>query len=316
MQSTINSTGISPRDTVLKADDRWLYRKKKNDVKAATFGRLLISMDLLEKYRIANIRLQDLCTDDVQDYLNALARDEYSSSTIKKGYHLLSGLIRYLLGEGFPVVPAFMNARIPNDEHIKKERRIVEAYTPEEQQKLKEAIQRTDTIGARATLLMLETGMRVGETLALHWSDVNWLRRALNVHSTLVYAQSRKKCFIQSSPKSKASKRQIPLSKAALDMLTRTRQSGDKLIFADQDGDSSIGYNTLRNQVKDLCDQAGVDYRGMHVFRHTFATNAFYKGCDIKILSKLLGHASVTITYNTYIHLYGDALEEMRSIVD
>lgn len=49
--------------------------------------------------------------------------------------------------------------------------------------------------------------------------------------------------------------------------------------------------------------------------RHTFATNCYYRGCEIKLLSKLLGHANVTITYNIYINLYGDALEEMRSIV-
>ena len=61
---------------------------------------------------------------------------------------------------------------------------------------------------------------------------------------------------------------------------------------------------------------AQIEYRGMHVFRHTFATNGYYKGCEIKKLSKLLGHASVTITYNTYIHLYGDALEELRSVVE
>ncbi|MGI6168933.1 MAG: tyrosine-type recombinase/integrase [Christensenellales bacterium] len=53
----------------------------------------------------------------------------------------------------------------------------------------------------------------------------------------------------------------------------------------------------------------------MHVFRHTFATNCYYRGCDVKIPSKLLGHADVNIPYNTYIHLFGDALEEMWAIV-
>ena len=53
----------------------------------------------------------------------------------------------------------------------------------------------------------------------------------------------------------------------------------------------------------------------MHAFRHTFATNCYERGCDVKILSKLLGHSDVAITYNIYIHLYGDALEEMRRVV-
>ncbi len=76
-----------------------------------------------------------------------------------------------------------------------------------------------------------------------------------------------------------------------------------------------MSYEALRYQIQIACDQAGVPYKGQHVFRHTFATNCYYRGCDIKILSKLLGHSDVTVTYNTYIHLYGDALEEMRSVV-
>lgn len=55
-------------------------------------------------------------------------------------------------------------------------------------------------------------------------------------------------------------------------------------------------------------------FLGQHVFRHTFATNYYNRSCDVKILSKLLGHADVSVTYNVYIHLYGDALEETRSV--
>ncbi len=47
------------------------------------------------------------------------------------------------------------------------------------------------------------------------------------------------------------------------------------------------------------------------IFRHTFATNCYYKGVDIKILSKLLGHADTNITYNIYVSLYGDGFDEM-----
>ena len=49
--------------------------------------------------------------------------------------------------------------------------------------------------------------------------------------------------------------------------------------------------------------------REEHVFRHTFATNGYYKGIDVKILSRLLGHADV----NIYVHLYGDRFDEMYS---
>lgn len=51
------------------------------------------------------------------------------------------------------------------------------------------------------------------------------------------------------------------------------------------------------------------------MFRHIFATNCYHKGVDVKILSRLLVHADVNITYNLYIHLYGDGFDEMYSVL-
>ena len=59
--------------------------------------------------------------------------------------------------------------------------------------------------------------------------------------------------------------------------------------------------------IKDAC----ISYMGEHVFRHTFQANCYHKGADVKILSRLLGHADVNITYNIYVHLYGDGFDEM-----
>lgn len=308
--------GIRVTDTIESSMRRWLYRYKKESVKASTFNRLLTSYKMLEKYPLSNVRLVDLCTDDIQGLVNTLRCEGYSMSTIKKAYNLMTGFLTFALGEGLAIRPAHLNVVLPRSENLTKQAREIKAYEPDEQARLKRAIAEYDTAGAHAVLLMMETGLRIGEVLALTWQDVLWRRRALRVHATMVNPQSRKRSFVQSSPKSKSSIRTIPLSKAALELLMRLKKPEDGLIFAAEDGETTIGYNSLRNQVQDLCQAAKVPYFGMHAFRHTFATNAFYKGCEIKRLSKMLGHANVTITYNTYIHLYGDALEEMRSIVE
>ena len=189
-----------------------------------------------------------------------------------------------------------------------------------EQVKLQKAIAADPEDTSCVILLMLENGLRSGEVLALHWEDIDWDRRAVRVHRTLVHPASRAKGYIQEGAKSKTSNRTIPLSTKvmnALETLLESSESTTGLIFHSvKYPDQSIGYNALRKHIQKVCRAAQVDYRGMHVFRHTFATNCYYKGCEIKKLSKLLGHASVTITYNTYIHLYGDALEELRSVVE
>ena len=86
-------------------------------------------------------------------------------------------------------------------------------------------------------------------------------------------------------------------------------------IFKGGDGER-LPYEALRYRMQKACKAAGVLYKGLHVYRHTFATTCYYKGCDVKILSKLPGHASAAITFNTYIHLFGGALEDMRSILN
>ena len=318
----MNTLGIQLSSKIYSGMEVWLFRFKKNGVKKATFERLLTSYNLFKKYNISNLSISDLTTTDVQNFINKLRDDGYAYNTIKKAYNLISAFLKFLIGEGFPVMPCYINIVIPSPENTEKTKQEVVTYSKPEQMRLINAANKDNTLGSKAAILMLETGIRCGEALALSWSDVDWERKAISIHKTLVYPSSTKKCFIQNSPKSKKSKRLLPLSNRACRLLEKmyenaSPENDDALLFYHQsDMHSSMGYNLMAAQIKKLCVSAGVEYKGMHVFRHTFATNCYYKGCEIKKLSKFLGHSSVTVTYNTYIHLYGDALDELRCIVE
>ena len=158
---------------------------------------------------------------------------------------------------------------------------------------------------------MMETGLRVGEALALRWKDVQIARKRLTVRATVVRLANKKQSFVQDCAKSEASNRTIPLTPNAVRLLnTLWELRTNEWVFTNTDGER-LSYEALRWQTRCACRDAGVEYRGEHVFRHTFATNCYCKGVDIKILSRLLGHADVNITYNIYIHLYGDGFDEM-----
>lgn len=317
----MTSLGISLRGSIKEGLEVWLYKYKKIGVKSSTFERLVVSYNLALRYTIMYISIVDLQTSDIQEFINRLRTDGYGYNIIKKAYNLLTAFLKFLIGEGLPVRPSYINVVLPSSENTSVQTGSVEAYSKTEQFRLIKEIQPDNTLGSKAALLMLETGIRSGETLALSWKNIDWDRRALTISKTLVHPASTKRCFIQHSPKSKASRRTIPLSSRAYAMLESLYEStmpqDDDLIFHSADNPSkSMGYNLMSNQIKRLCERANVPYKGLHIFRHTFATNCYYKGCEIKILSKLLGHSSVTVTYNTYIHLYGDALDEMRSVVE
>ena len=316
----IYATGITIGDPIWKAMEGWLYKFKQNNVKTATFERLLTSYRMMRGYSVSYVRIMDLTTADIQDYLNRILHDGYAYTTIRKQFNLISAFVKFLLGEGVPIRPVHLNVTLPIAEKVKKPKKEIVAYSKIEQAKLLKVLNASSEDSAYAVLLMLETGMRVGEVLALSWEDIIWDRRAVRIHSTLVNPASRQKGFVQEGAKSVASNRTIPLSTKAMKALEELLETVDHpagLIFRSiKYPDQSLGYNALRKQIQRFCKEAQVEYHGMHVFRHTFATNCYYKGCEIKKLSKLLGHASVTITYNTYIHLYGDMLEELRSVVE
>ena len=167
--------------------------------------------------------------------------------------------------------------------------------------------------GYAAVALMIETGMRVGEALALRWRDVNINRKRLHVRSTVVRLANKKQSYVQDCAKSESSNRTIPLTPKAISLLEMLAEDAEnEWVFVNDDG-QRLSYEALRYQTQCLCKAACVPYRGEHVFRHTFATNCYHKGVDVKILSRLLGHADVNITYNIYVHLYGDGFDEMYS---
>lgn len=298
--------------------NNWMVMYKEKSVKPSTYDRMLTSLKLMERYDISGIDVRNLRTSDIQDYVNKLVDDRYALSTIKKQYHLIGAFIEYANLTDLIAKPIHKGVRLPSESVVKKSKKEVFFYSTDEQKALKEILFRADSPAYSVALMMLETGMRVGEALALCWSDVDWRRRAIRISKTVVRIADQKRSYVQQSAKSYTSNRTIPLSKEAFDLLSwlnKTDCCKSDFIFHDENG-KRLSYEALRWWTKKACCEAGVPYYGQHVFRHTFASNCYQRGCDVKKLSKLLGHSDVTITYNVYIHLFGDELEELRSVLE
>ena len=246
-------------------------------------------------------------------YVNDLTKRGYGLSTIKKQMRIVTAPLKQ--ASALHIIPADpgIGIRLPSRYNVTKPERLIEAYTDIEQTALLNVLSSGRRNGYSAIALMIETGLRVGEALALRWQDVQLSRKRINVRNTVVRLANKKKSFVQDSVKSESSKRTVPRTPAAmklLECLFECRKS--EWVFANDVGER-LSYEALRYQTRIACQEAGIEYRGEHVFRHTFATNCYHKGIDVKILSRLLGHADVNITYNLYIHLYGDGFDEMYS---
>lgn len=290
--------------------DLWLELFKKNSVKSASYSRLLCSRDVMKKYDISQKKICEISYFDLQRYINALVEDGYSLSNIKKQVLIVTAPLRQAAAMRIIGADPSVGIRMPVEAKVKKKTKEVVAYTEKEQEKIwKKIVQEPNNVGYAAITFAMETGLRAGELLALRWSDVELDRCRIKVHATIVNLMYNTAEY-QDSAKSKSSNRVIPLTPKAIMILKRLKERRTTEWVFEQDG-QRYTYQKLVYQTKKLCRESGVKYHGEHVFRHTFATNCYYKGIDIKILSKLMGHSSVQVTYNIYINLYGDGFDDM-----
>jgi integrase len=288
----------------------WLDLFKKNEVKQGTFERLLQSCESIGRYEIGHEKVTEVSPLDIQFYINQITKEGYSFSTIKKQLELLRASLRKAVKLKLISDNPAMEIGMPNQKLIKKPKEI-KAYTDHEQQFLQQYIEtHSDSNAVLCAAFMIETGLRSGEALALRWSEVDTDKHKCHVCATVINPHMPSKAYVQETPKTDSSIRTIPLNVRATTILnTLKRRATSEFIFGSDN--QRLEYPTLIRTIKKMCHDSNVPYRGAHVFRHTFATNCYYKGIDIKILSKLLGHSDVKITYNTYINLYGDGFDDM-----
>lgn len=287
----------------------WLDMFKRNDVKQGTYERLVQSNESLGRYDIGRELVTELTPLDVQLYINQITQEGYSFSTIKKQLELIRSSLRKAVS--LKIIPDNPASEIgmPSQKMVKKPKEI-RAYDEKEQRRLQDYIEaHSDNNAVLCVAFMIETGLRSGEALALQWSAIDTDRHRCRVCATVVNPHMPSKAYVQDTPKTDASIRTVPLNTVATAILnTMKRRANSEFVFGDS---KRLEYPTLIRTIKKMCRESKVPYRGAHVFRHTFATNCYYKGIDIKILSKLLGHSDIKVTYNTYINLYGDGFDDM-----
>lgn len=150
--------------------------------------------------------------------------------------------------------------------------------------------------------LELTTGMRLGEILALEWSDLDAKNRTLNINKQV----QRINGILQSeTPKTKESIRTIAISKdcaKSLERLKQTQARGTTLMFPSPETGTYRDQNAVTRKFKRMLRRANLPNIRFHDLRHTCATIALEEGVDIKALSSMLGHADCAFTMNTYVH--------------
>ncbi|WP_309121007.1 site-specific integrase [Paenibacillus sp.] len=134
------------------------------------------------------------------------------------------------------------------------------------------------------------------------------------MNKTLVYPLNSEPYI--STPKSKTSGRTIKLDAVTIALMRRHRinkkevilryenykQTDKNIVFHQHDG-RWLRTNIVRDYFKTVCRRAGVPILSPHALRHTHAVHLLEAGANIKYVSERLGHASVKVTADTYLHV-------------
>ena len=176
----------------------------------------------------------------------------------------------------------------------------------QEQQKIHDYLLKDLTPVNLGILLCLHTGIRIGEVCALQWNDIYFEEQCLYIHKTMQRIQSTKDmgsktCILVSKPKSESSIRRIPIPENLFHLLKKLEKAECAYILTGQQN-KFLEPRTLQYRFKSILKSCGINDANFHSLRHTFATRCIELGFDIKSLSEILGHASVNITLNKYVH--------------
>ena len=219
-------------------------------------------------------------------------------NTLKTAYSL--GLVREYTGD-----------KIKRPRSSEKK---VECFSMSEQKKIEQYILNEDGSRLFGVLLCLYTGLRIGELLALEWSDIDMSKSELRVNKTCHYGKDKNGVFgrITDIPKTQSSIRTIPIPKQLMPHLREVKKKSRSTHIV-SNGENPISIRSYQRSFSALLKKLNIPHRGFHSLRHTFATRALECGMDVKTLSEILGHKNPTVTLNRYAHSLMEHKKEMMN---
>lgn len=244
-------------------------------------------------------KLDKLTPIDVQNMINVMRENEVSSNTIQQCYIYLN----LSMQRAYKFRMIRENPCTPVD-RPKHKRAKANPFDIDQVQELLDHL--NDHWLYPICFTALTTGMRPGELFGLHWSTVDLDGLTIDVVQQMSQSRGRKKL---KKPKTDSSTRTIHISQETADVLADQRKALVRAGFASSDfvfcGRRGIPYSrsTFSRLWTKLLKDAGIDHRGFHQMRHTFATLAIGAGVPITVVSETLGHASTSMTLDTYAHV-------------
>ncbi|HEU5380464.1 MAG TPA: tyrosine-type recombinase/integrase [Ktedonobacteraceae bacterium] len=303
---------VGPKQTIEQYLTHWLENSRRLGIELTT---LSIYRGILRKHLLpafGHLQLNQLTKERVQSLLAEKVDAGYAPGTVRN--------IRDVLATALcdAVKDELLTRNVCDYVTIPKQKRHKPTILTQEQGSRLVAAAR----GQRLWFLLLvglTTGARVGELLALRWSDIDMNNLRIHIHGSVAWIKGQG--LVLKEPKTSYGTRKVLLAQVVIDAMEEQKEyirrlrdrAGDRwkefdLVFPNRYG-GYIGYDGIDNQLKRILGKVGIPGKvTFHDLRHSMATLLMCAGVNPKVIAETLGHSNVSIT----LGMYGDVMPDMQ----
>jgi len=244
-------------------------------------------------------------------------KGQLSPQTVRYCHSLLAEALGYAVKMGLLSRNVAQATEAPRADH-----KVMPTLTPEDVPRFLEAAQESPYY--TLFYLLLHTGLRRGEALALKWKNIDLGLASLGISAYLSVVEAAYKLngtYVIKEPKTSHSRRRIALP-PSLGLVLRQHKAGQEaqrallgkpltdndFVFAHPDG-SPLDPSTVSHAFNKVMRKAGLPHIRLHDLRHTHASLLLQAGVHPKIVQERLGHSSIRVTLDTYSHVIGGLQE-------
>ena len=263
---------------------------------------------------LGNIKLKDFSPAKITAFFKERT---LAPATCRKVYVIMQSIFTRAVEQGFlKETPCTKAVILPKDKSPKEKKPFLDECQAKELLKMTEEYSQFNTI----IKVLLYTGMRSGECLALRWKDLDFENKTIHIENTLTDVGG--KHWLQ-PPKTARSNRYIGMSDTLIELFTEHRKHYEEkveylgelfqhpeMIFTSESG-NFVDRSFLNLQFRRFVKGTSFEFATLHTLRHCNATLLINSGIDLKIVSELLGHSDVSTTAN----VYADVLDSSKAKV-
>lgn len=308
----IGNSSINVSDFI----EDWLEVYKKPSVRKSTYARIERATRLHIIPHFGMMKLNEIKRIDVVRWVNILSENQ-KRGTVLSNLSVLKDILNNAVYEQ-NILDKNVASRIrigkDNDEvelkfYTKDELNLfldyLESYVPG---KYSHSIQYYVLFS-----LLARTGLRLGEALALNWTDFKG--DTLSVDKTIAYDDFNNISI--TPPKTKSSIREIRLDSTTINLLKKQRINKKEcllmytsykkplyqdMIFSNDNG-NPLRHSVVRDFFYKMCKLSGVPVLSPHALRHSHAVHLLEAGANVKYVSERLGHSTINMTADVYLHV-------------